>query len=273
MTQSGAPVLERGRAKVEAKPAASGQYRVLPGDTLFKIAFEHGLDYRDLAAWNGLVDPGRIRAGDLLRVTPPRPTVTTRPLGAAAPAVETRPLAKPPVAATSPLPAAAPAASQAPIARMEERPAAKPVLVPASYAPSRPAQEPAAPPDEDALPNAWSWPARGALLGRYGEGLNKGIDIAGNRGAPVHAAASGRVVYAGSGLRGYGKLIIIRHGKTLLSAYAHNARIQVAEGQYVTRGQSIGEMGDSDTDRIKLHFEIREQGKPVDPLLYLPNAG
>ncbi|PIV88835.1 MAG: hypothetical protein COW48_03860 [Hydrogenophilales bacterium CG17_big_fil_post_rev_8_21_14_2_50_63_12] len=126
---------------------------------------------------------------------------------------------------------------------------------------------------DDAPPDTWSWPLRGPLLARFGEGLNKGIDIAGTRGMRVQAAAPGRVVYAGSGLRGYGKLIIIRHGKTLLSAYAHNARILVVEGQRVTRGQVVGEIGDSDAERVKLHFEIRELGKPVDPLNYLPNAG
>jgi lipoprotein NlpD len=108
------------------------------------------------------------------------------------------------------------------------------------------------------------------LLAHYGQELNKGIDIAGQRGEPVFAAATGRVVYAGSSLRGYGKLIIIRHGRTLLSAYAHNERLLVADGQQVIRGQSIALMGDSDADRIKLHFEIREFGKPVNPLNYLP---
>jgi len=123
---------------------------------------------------------------------------------------------------------------------------------------------------DEAPPESWLWPSRGLLLARFGDGLSKGIDIGGVRGYAVQAAAPGRVVYAGSGLRGYGKLIIIRHGKTLLSAYAHNARILVSEGQNVVRGQPVAEMGDTDTDRVKLHFEIREYGKPVDPLNYLP---
>lgn len=130
--------------------------------------------------------------------------------------------------------------------------------------PVSPQEPPESPPD------IWIWPSRGTLLTRFGEGISKGIDIGGPRGHAVQAAASGRVVYAGSGLRGYGKLIIIRHGKTLLSAYAHNARLLVVEGQTVARGQAIAEMGDSDSDRVKLHFEIREYGKPVDPLNYLP---
>ena len=209
-------------------PVAPGQYRVQAGDTLYKIAFEQGLDYRDLATWNRVSDPDRILVGDILRLSPPKPAVTTAALLA------------PPTVATHPLPAE-PTSRQAPVPEPPEGP-----------------------------PDRWSWPSRGPLLARFGEGISKGIDIGGPRGAPVQAAAPGRVVYAGSGLRGYGKLIIIRHGKTLLSAYAHNARILVTEGQIVARGQAIAEMGDSDTDRVKLHFEIREYGKPVDPLDYLP---
>ncbi|MDP2833732.1 MAG: peptidoglycan DD-metalloendopeptidase family protein [Pseudomonadota bacterium] len=246
-THSPAPIRERAQtasdkaaASKPPPPVAAGHYRVLPGDTLFKIAFEFGQDTADLAIWNNLADPGRIRSGEILRVIPPRPQVATRALPAT-PTVETRVLAKP-----TPSPVAGPPAPTVPM--------------PAGVT-------------EDASPDIWSWPIRGPLLARFGDGLSKGIDIAGPRGLPVQAAASGRVVYAGSGLRGYGKLIIIRHGKTLLSAYAHNARILVSEGQSVARGQAVGEIGDSDTDRVKLHFEIRERGKPVNPLIYLPNAG
>ena len=220
-TRTAAPIRDARppAAKAALPKAPAGHYRVQPGDTLYKIAFEHGQDYRDLAQWNHLPDPGRIQADQVLRVTPPRPAV-------------------------------------APVAR-----ASAPVL---SAPPAVQDEPPESPPD------FWIWPSRGALLARFGEGLNKGVDIAGQRGHLVQAAASGRVVYAGAGLRGYGKLIIIRHGKTLLSAYAHNARLLVAEGHSVARGQTIAEMGDSDTDRVKLHFEIREFGKPVDPLDYLP---
>lgn len=205
-------------------PVPAGHYRVQAGDTLYKIAFEHGLDYRDLALWNRLDDPGLIRVDQVLRVTQPRPTVTTAALPAE-PTVSSRPIA----AATVSVP---------------DLP--------------------------DGPPDIWVWPSRGPLLARFGEGISKGIDIGGARGQTVQAAAAGKVVYAGSGLRGYGKLIIIRHGRTLLSAYAHNARILVAEGQTVARGQAIAEMGDTDSDRVKLHFEIRELGKPVDPVNYLP---
>jgi lipoprotein NlpD len=224
-TRSAAPVRESSIGKKSLPPSPAGSYRIQSGDTLYKIAFEYGLDYRDLAAWNDLPDPAHIRSGDLLRVHPPKPAVTTVAI-ANKPAVSSRSL-KPEVVL--------------PVDALDE-----------------------------AAPESWTWPSRGALLARFGDGLNKGIDIAGVPGHTVQAAATGRVVYAGSSLRGYGKLIIIRHGKTLLSAYAHNARILVAEGQVVARGQPVAEMGDTDTDRVKLHFEIREYGKPVDPLNYLP---
>jgi lipoprotein NlpD len=253
-TRSPAPIHERPHAapdKAAASkalpPVAPGYYRILPGDTLYKIAFEHGQDSLDLAAWNNLANPGLIRSGDILRVVPPTPAVVTRAL-AATPVVEARALAKP-----------------APV-KVSVRPGA-------ASAPAEPTAVVQSAEADDAAPDVWSWPLRGAILARFGEGLNKGIDIAGPRGMLVQAAAPGRVVYAGSGLRGYGKLIIIRHGKTLLSAYAHNARILVKEGQQVTRGQAVGEIGDSDAERVKLHFEIREFGKPVDPMNYLPNAG
>lgn len=231
-TRYSAPVRDttkkiRVATKPALPPAPPGYYRVLPGDTLFKIAFENGLDFQSLAEWNGLPDPDRIKAGALLRLTPPKTVVTMKTLPAP-PKVETRAL------------------------------------------PAEPTQ-PA--PSDDGPPEDWGWPSRGELLARFGEGLNKGIDIAGGRGQYVQAAAQGRVAYVGSGLRGYGKLIIIRHGKTLLSAYAHNARILVKEGQDVAKGQIISEMGDTDADRVKLHFEIREYGKPVDPLNYLPRLG
>lgn len=234
-TRYPAPVRDSGKkARVATKPAPvpvpPGHYRVEAGDTLFKIAFENGLDFDTLAAWNGLPDPNQIRVGALLRLSPPKQAASTKP---------------------PPMPA-----------RAESRP-------PAAEA-ARPVQPP---PLDGGPPDSWAWPAWGDLLACYGDGLSKGIDIAGSPGQPVRAAAAGRVAYVGAGLRGYGKLIIIRHGKTLLSAYAHNARTLVKEGQDVARGQIISEMGDTDADRVKLHFEIREYGKPVDPLNYLPRLG
>ena len=117
---------------------------------------------------------------------------------------------------------------------------------------------------------AWMWPATGRILAGFSEATNKGVDIVGKIGDPVVASASGRVVYSGTGLRGYGKLIIIKHNQTYLSAYAHNSNLLVKEGQNVVRGQKIGEIGDTDSSQAKLHFEIRRLGKPVDPLKYLP---
>ncbi len=223
-----APVVEAeaGRA-ARAPPTPAGHYRVRPGDTLYRIALDHGLDYRTLAAWNGLADADRIRAGQLLRVRPPLPpaknVVTPDGTGART------------AAGTRPLPAS-----------VDQAPVRAPLL--------------------------WTWPSSGPLLARFGENLNKGIDIGGARGQPVRAAAAGEVVYAGANLRGYGKLIIIRHGEALLSAYAHNQRLLVEEGQTVGLGQVISEMGDTDADQVKLHFEIREYGKPVDPLNFLPKS-
>ncbi len=250
-TQHPAPVRERAPVAREKPvlppPVAPGHYRIQSGDTLYKIAFEQGRDVLDLAAWNRIADPDRIRAGDVLRVIPPPPVVVTRVMPPP-PAVTVKPLSQP-------------VATPAPVRQVSLVSAPEPTV-------------PVAPViSDDAPPDTWSWPLRGAILARFGEGLSKGIDIAGTPGKPVLAAASGRVVYAGSGLRGYGKLIIIRHGKTLLSAYAHNARILVGEGDNVIRGQVVGEVGDTDAERVKLHFEIREQGRPVDPLIYLPNAG
>ena len=234
-TPGSAPVRDASYSNKPYPVAPAGFYRIQRGDTLFKIAFEFGLDYHDLASWNELPDPGFIRGGDLLRLTPPKPAVTTAQ-------VPRKPV----------------------VMAREIKPDTR--LPPERLPPERSAVVV----DEDAIPDTWNWPSNGPLLTRFGERLSKGIDIGGQRGLAVQAAASGKVVYAGSGLRGYGKLIIIRHGKTLLSAYAHNARILVFEGRNVVRGQTIAEMGDTDADRIKLHFEIREYGKPVDPLIYLP---
>ncbi len=224
-TSHSVPVRESSYGAKLVPPVPAGHYRIQSGDTLYKIAFEYGLDYRDLAIWNELADPALIRSGDVLRLSQPKALVRTAPVPSK-PTVISRPLKSDPIAPMDPL--------------------------------------------VETPPESWTWPSRGALLARFGDGLNKGIDISGTRGLAVQAAASGKVVYAGSGLRGYGKLIIIRHGKTLLSAYAHNARILIAEGQNVSLGQSVAEMGDTDSDRVKLHFEIREYGKPVDPLGYLP---
>lgn len=228
--------------RASTRPPPAGHYRILPGDTLFKIAFLHNLDARELAAWNQLTDPGRIRAGDLIRLTPlMAPTSSARAIA----------LAPPPAIEEKPLPATA--------AQVTANVAAQPTMTTVEAF--------------DGMPERWIWPSTGPLLARFGEGRNKGIDIGGKAGQPVLAAAEGEVAYAGTGLRGYGKLIIIRHGKTLLSAYAHNRAILVSEGQRVELGDRIAEMGDSDAEKVMLHFEIREHGKPVNPLNFLPGQG
>jgi lipoprotein NlpD len=311
-------------------------YTVKRGDTLHAIALEHGLDYRELAAWNNLDNPNVIRVGQLLRLAPPGETpgtpapdaagVQVAPLRTAPPVVEARPAASPPPLASAPPThrsntdalKVAPRAIKEPysekaaqemaktppdtqVARAEPArplsPAASPSgsptapAVPASPSPAQPgtpapvpekavpSPAPSAPPSngngaaDDAEDLDWTWPAKGKLVTGFSDTANlKGIDIAGTAGQAIVASAPGRVVYAGSGLRGYGKLVIIKHNKTFLSAYAHNREIVVKEGQQVTRGQKIAEMGSTDTDQVKLHFEIRRLGRPMDPMKYLPPA-
>jgi lipoprotein NlpD len=219
-----------------------GHYTVQRGDTLVRIALDHGQNWRDLARWNGLDNPNLIEVGEVLRVTAPNDTPPARP-GLPAPAEQP---ARPPSAAAVPVAPVAPAAQ-------------------ASSAPA-PAIGPAAASEE----LSWIWPAQGQTVTLFDEVKNKGVDIAARAGDPVLAAADGRVVYAGAGLRGYGNLIIVKHNNTYLTAYAHNQALLVKEDQMVRQGQKIAEMGSSDADRVKLHFEIRRQGKPVDPLRYLP---
>ena len=237
-----------------------GYYTVKPGDTLIRIGLETGQGWKDIARWNNLENPNLIEVGQVLRVTS---TVPAPPSAAAAAVAADTGVVTRPVASSSIAPAPAASAASAPKA---------PVSAPASTASaaSAPAAAPAASPaaagDEEV---AFIWPASGALLAGFDEVRNKGYDIAGKAGDPVLAAADGRVVYAGAGLRGYGNLIILKHNNTFLTAYAHNQALLVKEDQTVRRGQKIAEMGNTDADRVKLHFEIRRQGKPVDPARYL----
>jgi len=229
-------------------PKYGASAQVQRGDTLYGIAFRNGIDVRDLAAWNGISAPYTIYPGQSLRLYPrnasaaaanrPAPT-TTRPPTTAAPSRPTAGTAKPVrPAATSPV-------------------ATTPVPPP-----------PAAPVSDI----SWRWPADGALLNRFvaGEPTKQGIDITGEGGAPVTAAADGVVVYSGSGLVGYGELIIIKHNDAWLSAYGHNRSRMVNEGAIVKAGQQVAVMGRTGAPRDMLHFEIRYNGKPVDPLTYLP---
>jgi lipoprotein NlpD len=213
-----------------------GYYTVKPGDTLIRIGMDNGQSWRDIIRWNKLDNPNLIETGQVLRVVPP-----------ATEAAVVRPAVSPTASASS---ASVPAAPM-PVA---SAPAT-------SVAPAAPSAA------EESI--SFQWPARGNLLSGFDESKNKGVDIGGKAGDPVLAAADGRVVYAGAGLRGYGNLIILKHNNTYLTAYAHNQTLLVKEDQVIKRGQKIAEMGNSDADQVKLHFEIRRQGKPVDPVKYL----
>lgn len=233
-----------------------GYYAVRPGDTIRRIGTETGQNWRDIARWNNLDNPDLIEVGQVLRVIPPVGTTTAAPATAPAAADAARAgntAAGTGATATAPAPAAAASA------------AAKPTPSIVTASPATPAATASG--DEDV---GWIWPAQGSLIAGFDEAKNKGLDIGGKAGDSVLAAADGRVVYAGAGLRGYGNLIILKHNNTYLTAYAHNRTLLVKEDQSVQKGQKIAEMGNSDADRVKLHFEIRRQGKPVDPARYLP---
>jgi len=209
-----------------------GFYTVKPGDTLIRIGMDNGQSWRDIMRWNKLDNANLIETGQVLRVAPPVPEAV----------VVAKPVPAPSMAAAAASSASAPVSSPAP--------------TPAPLA------------LEEGV--SFQWPARGNLISGFDESKNKGLDIGGKAGDPVLAAADGRVVYAGAGLRGYGNLIILKHNNTYLTAYAHNQSLLVKEDQTIKRGQKIAEMGNSDADQVKLHFEIRRQGKPVDPAKYLP---
>lgn len=255
-----------------------GYYSIKPGDTLIRIGLETGQTWRELAAWNGLENPNRIEVGQVIRIVPPvsesgSATGTTGTTASAAANTGSIPAAKPvttsriearpvdgkpgsvpaasaasAVAAASASASSASAVAISPDARVEVKPEVKP------------ADEP-----------AWTWPANGPTIAQFEEGKRKGLVIGGKAGDPVVAAWDGRVVYAGSGLRGYGNLIIIKHSGDYLTAYAHNQALLVKEDQAVRKGQKIAEMGATDADRVQLHFEIRKQGKPIDPARQLPS--
>ncbi len=247
-------------------PSSNGLHTVARGDTLYAIAFANNLDHRDIAAWNQLATPDVIRVGAVLRLTPPPNAVEVRPLDAG-PELRPRPLAEAPLVREPQ--AVLIAYSDVNWARVSGATRAAVVPTPAAAAPAA-ASPGGAPAPAIAADNAWLWPADGVLAGRFGGTGGKGIDIVGARQSPVRAAAPGKVVYSGSGLRGYGRLLIVKHAGEFLSAYAHNDSVLVKEGDTVAAGQQIAVMGDSDADRVKLHFEIRRYGKPLDPMDYLP---
>ena len=233
-----------------------GYYTVKPGDTLLRVSLDHGLNWRDLVRWNNLENPNLLEVGQVLRVVPPAAeTVTARAVPNAG-RVDTRPLEARPAAS-------APATSASATA-----PAATPAPPPPPSPP--PAVDSAAAAREGGEEIVWMWPAAGAVIAGFDEGRNKGLTITGKAGDPVVAASDGRVVYAGSSLRGYGNLVIVKHSDLFLTAYAHNQVLLVKDDQVVRRGQKIAEMGSTDAERVQLHFEIRRQGKPVDPAKLLP---
>jgi lipoprotein NlpD len=238
-----------------------GYYTVRPGDTLIRIGLDAGQNFRDIQRWNNIDNPNLIEVGQVLRVIPPTPVIT-----------EAAPRPVPAAPATAASPNVAPGSASVASASRPSSSAPVVASIPPSATPAPTAPPPGPPTGEDEL--AWGWPTAGGgtVLAGFDEQRNKGLDISGKPGDPVLASADGRVVYAGAGLRGYGNLIILKHNNTYLSAYAHNQALLVKEDQTVRKGQKIAEMGSSDADRVKLHFEIRRQGKPVDPARYLPAA-
>lgn len=291
-TKTQAPVVDRPQGQSRPRPAApapapqanpaptaqKGFYTVRRGDTLNRIAQEFNQSVRDLVAWNNLSSPNDLKIDQVLRVLPPEagapvasgptsavpvnPGVEVRPLGPSAnvpmktgPRGDKRPYSDATLAELQ-KPDAAPATGAAASAPKPETPPA----------PAKPA-EPAAAGVAEGLELVW--PTEGKVLAGF-DAKRKGIDIAGKLGQPVLAASAGQVSYVGS-MRGYGNLVIVRHNENFLSAYAHNKSIVVKEGQTVARGQKIAEMGNTDSDAVKLHFEVRQQGKPIDPTKFLPN--
>ena len=231
----------------------AGYYTVKPGDTMIRIGLENGQNWRDVVRWNGIENPNLIEVGQVLRVVPPGVDATAvASRGVAAAQVDTRPLEGKGAAVPAALPASGVPANGADASKAAASAAA-----------------PAAAREGDDEP-AWAWPAAGPVVAGFEEGKQKGLLLGGKPGDPVLAAADGRVVYAGAGLRGYGNLLIVKHNNTYLTAYAHNQTLLVKEDQAVRRGQKIAEMGSSDADRVQLHFEIRRQGKPIDPARLLP---
>ncbi len=257
-------------------------YTVKRSDTLYSIALDFGFDYRKLARWNGIDDPSHIRVGQVLRLMPPGTAAAQTP-NEIVPVPRLAPVVARPLAGGGILVKTQPQAVKLPYSAAAMRrltQASPPRIRIVSSVPSVRPRRSAAVSHHPATPKRqvtataggviWTWPARGKLISRFVPGGNKGIDIAGKAGQPVVASASGKVVYAGSGLRGYGKLIIIKHNRMFLSAYAHNRKILVKEGQQVTKGEEVAEMGDTSAKQVELHFEIRRFGRPVDPLKYLP---
>ena len=281
---SPAPVFQAGgQPTAMTTPAlAADSYVVKPGDTIYSIARTHNMEVHELISLNSIESPNQISVGTVLKIKPP---VDPAAVASTSPITTDVVVAKP----IGDLPADSSGGITGNTATLKREPrAGKEVYSdealalaenPGGATPAEPTAavqpeiKPDAKPAEPALTGdelAWIWPANGKTIGTFSEAGSKGVDIAGKAGDPVIASSDGKVVYSGTGLRGYGKLVIIKHNNTYLSAYAHNQNILVKEGQSVSKGQKIAEMGNTDADQVKLHFEVRRQGKPVDPLKYLP---
>ncbi len=280
-TQAPAPTVDRSPT-AQAQAPGPGEYLVKRGDTLYRIARENGLDHRDLAALNNIDNPSSLREGQILRLRPASQGVATaiasvatpiggsggfesRPLDAAGTLTATNGLIKEPQGGKQ-------AYSDEALARLNNQ---TPAVVPAAVATAPVATAPAVSTPETSGPAqvegvVWAWPSAAKIKTAYNEAGNKGIDFSGKQGDPVLSAGEGKVLYVGDALAGYGKLVIIRHSTEHLSVYAHNNKILVKEGQAIKLGQKIAEQGSTGTDSVKLHFEIRKQGKPVDPMPFLP---
>lgn len=280
-------------------------YTVKRGDTLYSIAFRAGMDYRKVAAANGIVPPYTIYPGQLIFL---KEGPSASPISVSPPVAESRPTYPPtsapvvrPVPVPVPVPAPAPAHGSSSVYTPAPTPGGQnPVVYPPAPAGASnptlgiptPAPVPTPVPEVAPVPapppvpavrtpaetdtftgravTVWRWPAAGPVTRGYSESVHKGIDIGGARGDPVVAVAAGKVVYSGTGIVGFGELLIVKHNEEYLSAYGHNDRLLVTEGQTVTAGQVIAEKGSSGTDTVKLHFEIRKEGKPIDPQRVLP---
>jgi lipoprotein NlpD len=291
-----APIVDRAPSAKKAveppkaitpKPAdAHGYYTVKKGDTLFHIALDFGQNYRDLVAWNNLANANDIKVDQVLRVLPPEvetggaqtssiPTTSGIEVrsSSASQAQPVQPVTAPnkigPLGNKLPYSDTALSELQKPDAPNYTVGAPVAAVVNPNVNPAVKTPDTSSAGTSEDQNIAWIWPTDGKVVATFDES-KKGIDIAGKLGQPVLAASSGKVMYAGSGIRGYGNLVIVKHTNNLLSAYAYNRAILVKEGQTVNKGDKIAEMGNSDTDSVKLHFEIRQQGKPVDPAKFLP---
>lgn len=290
----GSPAMPVHSAGMPMQPAGGAVHLVRPGDTLYSIATRNGLPWQEVARLNGITPPYTIRVGQTLSlggggmavapapvVSVPQPAVMPAVVPPAGQPVQSQPVMVAPPVVSQPVvaPVVAPAVTAPPVGASVQPPKPAPAAVVASApvaAPSAPVPARPQAPVTLGPVKSWQWPARGQVIRTFAPGNatnpSKGIDIAGQVGQPVVAAAAGEVVYAGSGLQGYGQLLLIRHNSTYVTAYGHNQRLLVQEGQMVRAGEKIAEMGSSGTDRVKLHFEIRKDGKPVDPQQLLPRS-